>query len=99
MQRVGRTAIVAAALLLLPAGATRAQPQQPASCPPTVAPVCAVKGDTKQSYWNECLALRDGALVIRTGECPNPRSYGVGDAGQRNRRAAARYELSRASSW
>jgi hypothetical protein len=76
MHRFRRTAIVAIALLLLPVMATRVQPQQPASCAPVVAPVCAVKDGIKQSYWNECLARRDGALVVRTGECPNPRSPG-----------------------
>jgi hypothetical protein len=75
MQLVCRTGIVAAALLLLPTMATRAQaPPQPAQCA-QVAQVCALKNGTKQSYWNECLAARDGAQVIRTGECPNPRSY------------------------
>ncbi len=76
MHRVCRTAIAAVALLLLAAAATRAQPQQPASCAPVVAPVCALKDGTKQSYWNECLARRDGALVLRIGECPTPRSPG-----------------------
>ncbi len=76
MHRVCRTAIAAVAVLLLPMMATRAQPQQPANCAPVVAPVCAVKDGMKQSYWNECLARRDGALVLRIGECPTPRSPG-----------------------
>ena len=75
MHRVCRTGIAATAALLLPVVASRAQPQPPASCAPVVATVCAVKDGIKQSYWNECLAQRDGALVVRTGECPNPRSY------------------------
>jgi hypothetical protein len=75
MHRLCRTGIVAIALLVSPVMATRAQSQQPASCAPAVAPVCAVKNGMKQSYWNECLARRDGAFVVRTGECPNPRSY------------------------
>jgi hypothetical protein len=73
MRRTFLTAI-AAVLLLLPVIATRAQPQPPANCA-QVAPVCALKNGTKQSYWNACLAARDAAPVVRTGECPNPRSY------------------------
>ena len=75
MQLAFRTGIAAAALLLLSMMATRAQPPPPAGCPPATALVCALKNGSKQSYWNACLAARDGAQVIRTGECPNPRSY------------------------
>jgi hypothetical protein len=67
-------AVAALAVLVLPVMA-RAQLQLPANCAPVTAPVCALKNGTRQSYWNECLAARDSAQVIRVGECPNPRSY------------------------
>ncbi len=73
---VCRTGFVAVALLLLTGAAARTQPQQqPAACPPVQTPVCAVKAGTKQSYWNECQARNDGALVLWTGECPD-RNFG-----------------------
>jgi hypothetical protein len=74
MRSTFRIAVAAVAVLLVSVMATRAQ-QPPASCAPVTAPVCAIKNGTKQSYWNACLAARDGAPVVRTGECPNPRSY------------------------
>jgi hypothetical protein len=76
MRRTFRTGVLTVAMLLLSIVATRAQqPQPPANCAPVTALVCALKNGTRQSYWNECQAARDGAQVIRTGECPNPRSY------------------------
>ena len=76
MHTTFRTSLVVA-VLLLPFAATRAQQPPPATCPPVAAPVCALaKNGMKQSYWNECQAVRDGAQVLRTGECPQPRSPG-----------------------
>jgi hypothetical protein len=91
MRSTFRTAIVAIALLLLPVVATRAQPpQQPAACAPVVAPVCALNNGYRQTYWNACLAARDGAELLYTGECRIPRSPGV---------RLPYYGLTRASSW
>jgi hypothetical protein len=74
MRSTFRIAVAALAALLLSVMTARAQ-QPPANCAPVTAPVCALKNGTRQSYWNECLAARDSAQVIRVGECPNPRSY------------------------
>jgi hypothetical protein len=73
MRRIFRTAIVAVAVLLLPILGSRAQPQQSANCA-QVAPVCALKDGNKQSYWNVCLAARDGAQLLYPGECRIARS-------------------------
>ena len=67
-----RTGAVVVAMLMLPVAMTRAQ--QPAGCAPVVAPVCALKDGNKQSYWNECLAARDGAQLLYPGECRIARS-------------------------
>jgi hypothetical protein len=54
-------------------------PQQLAVKPNDQAPVCAVKAGERQSYWNEAVARRDGAMVLLTGECPTrPNSEGGG---------------------
>jgi hypothetical protein len=47
------------------------------------APVCAVKAGQRQSYWNEAVAGRDGAIILLAGECPaSPNSEGgVGGSG------------------
>ena len=80
MRRIYRTGLATAAVLPLAVAAPGAQ-QQTATCV-QVAPVCAVKAGAKQSYWNECQARRDGALVILTGECPaQPNSEGGGGSG------------------
>jgi hypothetical protein len=73
MRRTFRTAIVAVAVLLLPIFGSRAQQQPPAACA-QVAPVCALKDGNKQSYWNVCLAARDGAQLLYPGECRIARS-------------------------
>ena len=73
-----RIAAGAFVILLLFGTAARAQQwsnfppaaQQPAACA-VQAPVCAVLAGDRQSYWNECLAQRAGATVLRAGECPN----------------------------
>jgi len=69
--RIGATAIT---LLFLPALASRAQQAPSAGCAPVVAPVCALKDGNKQSYWNECLAARDGTQLLYPGECRIARS-------------------------
>ena len=77
-----RTAAVALVMLLLLDMAARAQQspnrqnfppaaQQLTACAAVQAPVCAVLAGDRQSYWNECLAERAGAIVLRAGECPN----------------------------
>jgi hypothetical protein len=75
MRSTLRTAIAAIAVLLLALIASRAQlpPPQPADCA-AVAPVCALKIGSKQTYWNSCLAARDGAELLYAGECRIPRS-------------------------
>src|SRR6266478_10037362 len=74
---------VVAALLLLPGAAARTQPQQqPAACPPVQAPVCAVRAGAKQSYWKDCRARSDGALVLWTGECTD-RDFGTRSTAER----------------
>jgi hypothetical protein len=75
MHGICRTGIVATALLLLPVMATRAQAPQPVNCA-QVAPVCALKNGTRQTYWNTCLAARDGADLLYAGECRVSRSPG-----------------------
>jgi hypothetical protein len=72
MRRTFRTAIVAI-VLLLPILGSRAQQQPPAACA-QAAPVCALKDGNKQSYWNVCLAARDGAQILYAGECRIARS-------------------------
>jgi hypothetical protein len=72
MRRTFRTAIVAI-VLLLPILGSRAQQPPPAACA-QVAPVCALKDGNKQSYWNQCLAARDGAAILYPGECRIARS-------------------------
>lgn len=67
-------ALAFAALLLLGCA-----PQQLAANSNGAAPVCAVKAGQRQSYWNEAVARRDGALVLLAGECPaQPNSEGGG---------------------
>jgi hypothetical protein len=77
MHRLCRTAIVAASLLLLPVIVSRAQlpPPQPADCGQN-APVCGLKNGYRQTYWNTCLAARDGAELLYAGECRISRSPG-----------------------
>ena len=45
--------------------------------------VCAVKAGQRQSYWNDGVAQRDGAMVLLAGECPAPPNSegGVGGSG------------------
>jgi hypothetical protein len=75
MQRILRTGIAALAMLLLPLVATDAQQPPPPECAQS-APVCALKNGARQTYWNTCLATRDGAQLMYTGECRTSRSYG-----------------------
>jgi hypothetical protein len=76
MRRTLQAGIAAVAMLLLPAAATDALQPQPADCAqPT--PVCALKNGVRQTYWNTCLAARDGAQLLYAGECRIPRSYGM----------------------
>jgi hypothetical protein len=58
-------------------------PQQLAVNRSDQAPVCAVKAGNRQSYWNEAVARRDGAIVLLAGECPTPPNSegGVGGSG------------------
>lgn len=76
MRRTLQAGIAAVAMLLLPVAATDAQQPQPADCARS-APVCALKIGAKQTYWNACLAARDGAELLYPGECRIPRSYGM----------------------
>jgi hypothetical protein len=75
MQRTLRTGIAALAMLFLPLVASDAQQPAPPECAQT-APVCALKNGARQTYWNACLATRDGAQFLNIGECRNSRSYG-----------------------
>ena len=83
-----RTGAGAFAMILLLSTAASAQPwssqqqlpsatQRPAICPPVVAPVCAALAGQRQTYWNECLAQRDGAIIFSIGECPYRPGNGV----------------------
>ena len=75
MHRTLRTGIAALAMLVLPLVATDAQQPAPPDC--TVnAPVCGLKNGSRQTYWNACLAARDGAELLNAGECRGSRSYG-----------------------
>jgi hypothetical protein len=81
MRMIWLPGIAAVLILLLTPGPICAQSQQTASCA-QVAPVCAVKSGTRQSYWNACQASRDGAFVLLAGECPaSPNSDGGGGGG------------------
>jgi hypothetical protein len=62
-------------MLLIPAVATDAQQPPPVDCVQVV-PVCALNNGTRQTYWNACLAARDHAELLYTGECRTSRSYG-----------------------
>ena len=76
MRRTLQAGIAAIATLLLPAAGTDAQQPQPADCAQS-APVCALKNGVRQTYWNACLAARDGAEFLGAGECRTSRSYGM----------------------
>lgn len=41
-------------------------------------PVCASKGQTRQTYNNSCYARLDGAKISASGACPTPRKKGKG---------------------
>ena len=71
MHRICQTGLIAVAAFLLPVMASRAQ--QPPDCT-QVAPVCALKNGTRQTYWNTCLAARDAAEFLYAGECRVARS-------------------------
>ncbi|HEY4469626.1 MAG TPA: hypothetical protein VGN21_00560 [Stellaceae bacterium] len=75
MHRTLRTGIAALATLFLPVVATDAQQPVPPECAQS-APVCALKNGSRQTYWNTCLATRDGAELMYAGECRQSRSYG-----------------------
>jgi len=77
MRSTLRTGVAAILLLLPPIVASDAQ--QPLPLPPEcaqVAPVCALKNGTRQTYWNACQAVRDGGEFLYIGECRIPRSPG-----------------------
>jgi hypothetical protein len=73
MQSTLRTGVAALLILLFPAAAGQAQQPPPANCA-QVAPVCALKNGTRQTYWNTCLAARDAAEFLYPGECRVARS-------------------------
>jgi len=76
MRRTLRSGIAATTLFLLPVIASQAQQPAPADCA-QAAPVCALKDGARQTYWNACLATRDGAQFLNIGECRGSRSYGM----------------------
>ena len=82
VQRIRRGGTSGVALfLLIVVGACAPPPQAnqaDAVCPAVKAPVCAVHRGEKQSYWNECEARRDRAILAIPGECPIPYGYDVG---------------------
>jgi hypothetical protein len=75
MQSAFRNGIAALTISLLPVVGSQAQQPVPAECAQN-APVCALKGGDRQTYWNACLALRDGAQFLYAGNCRISRSYG-----------------------
>jgi hypothetical protein len=76
MRRTLRGGIAATALFLLPIMASQAQQPVPPDCAQN-APVCGLKDGSRQTYWNACLAARDGAQFLNIGECRSSRSYGM----------------------
>jgi hypothetical protein len=76
MQSTFRTGLIAIAVFLVPVMAGRAQQPQPPDCAQN-APVCALKEGARQTYWNACLAARDGAQFLNVGDCRGSRSYGM----------------------
>lgn len=75
MLRTLRTGLAAFAVFLLPLIAADAQQPAPPDCTVNV-PVCGLKDGSRQTYWNACLAARDGAELMYAGECRQSRSYG-----------------------
>src|SRR5205814_425001 len=76
MRRTLRSGIAATTLFLLPVIASQAQQPAPADCA-QAAPVCALKDGARQTYWNACLATRDGAQFLNIGECRGSAFSGV----------------------
>ena len=70
-----KSGVAALAVLLLPAIASDAQQPAPPECAQN-APACGLKGGYRQTYWNACLAARDGAQFLYAGNCRISRSYG-----------------------
>jgi hypothetical protein len=75
-------AAVAGAVVVVSAGVSEAKAKKkeaapqappPVFCPMIYAPVCAVKGDIRQTYANACFARKDGAKIVSEGPCkPKP---------------------------
>ena len=79
MRRGGTSGVALFLLIVVEACAPPPQANQEAAvCPAVKAPVCAVHRGEKQSYWNECEARRQGAILTTPGECPIPYGYDVG---------------------
>ena len=76
MRSTLRTGVAAILLLLPPIVASDAQQPLPQPECDQVAPVCALKNGTRQTYWNACQAVRDGGEFLYIGECRIPRSPG-----------------------
>ena len=83
-----RTGASAFAMFVLLSAASCVQPssneaklppatRQPAICPPVSAPVCAAPAGEPRTYWNQCLAQRDGAITATAGECPYRSSFEI----------------------
>ena len=76
MRRALTSGIAALTIVLLPVIVSQAQQPSPADCT-QAAPVCGLKNGSRQTYWNACLAARDGAQFLNVGECRGYRSYGI----------------------
>ena len=75
MRILWRNGAAVSAMPFLPLVAADAQQPMPAGCL-KVAVVCALKYGQRQTYWNACMAARDGAELLYPGYCAPSRSYG-----------------------
>ncbi|MBV9966399.1 MAG: ATPase [Alphaproteobacteria bacterium] len=75
VRRAVTSGAAALTMFVLPLIVADAQQPAPPECAQN-APVCGLKDGSRQTYWNACLAARDGAQLLYAGGCRISRSYG-----------------------